>query len=201
MTRHRDARHQVLLAAALSVVPFATCRAEGPGPDQPRPLTITMEDCILSRPGRITSQTSVLRLLFAGPPTEDLCKRGTVALDGRKYVLYLPKAKAYSVKNSKPSDSGFENTSTAIAVDQDGDGKLTDWFANLPLRLGDKMFEVTEIPADGSHLVLKPSKAPLRGVILGRRCPDFSIKTSDCKLLTLDGFAGKVFLLDVWSLT
>ena len=204
MTRHRSTWSSLLLTAALSAVPFICCRAEKPDADPPGPISIKMEDCKLTRPGRITSETGILRLLFSGPPTEELVKRGTVEVDGHKYTLYLPKAKAYSIKNSKPSDSGFENTSTAISVDQNAGGKLTEqdnWFANLPLRLGDTMFDVTEIAADGSRIVLKPSKAPLRGVLVGRRCPDFSVKTSDGKRVTRDGLAGKAFLLDVWSVT
>jgi len=96
----------------------------------------------------------------------------------------LPQAKAYSVKNTKPSDADSENTSTLISVDQNGVGHITDadgWFANLPLRLGDKMYDVTEIAADGSQIVMKPSKSPLRGVIVGRTCPPFSFKTADGK--------------------
>jgi hypothetical protein len=163
-----------------------------------------MEDCKASRPGKITSQTSTLRLLFAGPPKDQLAKRGTVKVDGHKYTLYLPKAKSYSIKNTKPSDSDFENTSTLISVDQKGDGRLTDtdgWFANLPLRLGDKMFDVAQIAADGSRIVLKPSKSPLRGLIVGRRCPPFSFKTADGEELSRERLAGKPFLLDIWSIT
>src|SRR5436309_552076 len=84
-----------------------------------------------------------------------LVKRGVVAIDGKKYTLYLPKAKAYSVKNTKKKDHVFENTSTRLGIDQNGAGKLTEeahWFANLPVRLGDKMFDVVEIAADGSRV-------------------------------------------------
>jgi hypothetical protein len=125
-------------------------------------------------------------------------------VDRQKYNLYLPKAKSYTTKNSKPSDWGYENTSTAISIDQTGNGKLTEadsWFANLPLRLGDRMFDVAEIAADGSRVVLKPSKAPLSGIIVGRRCPEFSFKTADGKSISREGLAGKAFLLDVWSVT
>jgi hypothetical protein len=97
-------------------------------------------------------------MLFAGPPKDDLVKRGTVQVDRRRYTLYLPKAKSYSTRNSGPSDRDSDNTSTLISVDQNGDGCLTEndgWFANLPLRLGDKMFDVAEIAADGSRIVLK----------------------------------------------
>ena len=171
MNRHRTVWPPLLLTAALSAVPFAFCRAEKPDVKRPRAITVPMEDCKLTRPGQISGATSILRLLFSGPPTDELVKRGTLDVEGCKYTLYLPRAKSYSVKNSKPSESGFENTSTAISVNQTGAGKLSEhdsWFASLPLRLGDRMFDVTEIAADGSRIVLKPSNAALRGVILGR---------------------------------
>lgn len=205
MTRHRTS--SVLLAvlslASLVVRPDLS-RAAEPEPVPSHPITIKMEDCKADRPGKITSETSTVRLILSGPPKDELVKRGTVDVDGQKYTVYLPKATSYSIKNTKPSDSDFENTSTAISVDQNGDGKLTaeeSWFTNLPLRLGDKMFDVVEIAADGSRIVLKPSRAPLRGVIVGRRCPDFSFKTAQGKPVTRDGLAGKAFLLDIWSVT
>jgi hypothetical protein len=143
-------------------------------------------------------------MVMKGPPRDDLVRRGTVQVDGRKYTLYLGKARPCSTKNTGPSDCDNDNTSTLISVDQTGDGRLREhdgWFANLPLRLGDRMFEVAEIAADGSRIVLKPSKAPLRGVIVGRSCPPFSFKTADGKEISRERLAGKPFLLDIWSIT
>jgi hypothetical protein len=199
MTKHRSLLLLLLLPAALGTARPGAGRAEGPAP-----VTVRMESCKVSGPMRITSDTSLLRLIFVGPPREELVKRGTVEVDGQKYTLYLPKAKSYSTKNTKPSDSGSENTSTVVYVDHKGDGQLTGeegWFANLPLRLGDRMFDVAEITADGSRVVLRPSKAPLRGVIVGRKCPDFSFKTADGEEVSRDRLAGKPFLLDIWSIT
>jgi hypothetical protein len=204
MAKRRTLSLPLFLSAALGVALPGGSGAEKAAADRAAAITVVMEDCKASRPGKITSVTSTLRLLFAGPPKDELVKRGTVKVDGHKYTLYLPKAKSYSTKNSKPSDSDFENTSTLISVDQKGDGRLTGidgWFANLPLRLGDKMFDVAEIAADGSRVVLKPSKSPLRGVIVGRTCPPFSFKTADGKEVSRDGLAGKPFLLDIWSIT
>jgi len=206
MTSHNSSWLRSLLLATLGLVALALpvfARAEKPKPDQPA-ITIKMEDCKATRPGRITGETVTLATLLAGPPREDLVKRGTVDVDGQKYNLYLPKAKSYAIKNTKPSDWVYENTSTAISVDQKGDGKLTEdenWFANLPLRIGDRMFDVAEIAADGSRIVLKPSRTPLSGIIVGRRCPGFSFTTAEGKPITRDGLAGKVFLLDIWSVT
>jgi hypothetical protein len=204
MTKHRTLLLLLLLPAALGITLPGRSGAQKATADQAAAITVVMEDCKATRPGTITSETSMLRLLFAGPPREELVKRGTVEVGRKKYTLYLPKAKSYSTKNTKPKDSAFENTSTLISVDQDGAGRLTDtegWFANLPVRLGDQMFDVAEIAADGSRIVLKPSKAPLRGVIVGRTCPPFSFKTADGKEVSRDRLAGKPFLLDIWSIT
>jgi hypothetical protein len=167
-------------------------------------VIIAMENCKATRPGKITAGTSVLKMVFAGPPKDKLVKRGTVQVDGQDYTLYLPKADSYSTKNTESNDNGFENTSTLISVDHNGDGRLTDdegWFANLPLRLGDKMFDVAELAQDGTQIVLKPSQSPIRGVIVGRTCPAFSFKTVDGDEASFTTLAGKAFILDIWSYT
>jgi hypothetical protein len=204
MAKHRTLFLPLLLTAVLGTALPGGGRAEKPAAERPATITIRMEDCKASGPGRITGDTSILRLLFAGPPKEELAKRGTVEVDGQKYTLYLPKAKPYSTKNTRPSDSGFENTSTLIYIDHNRDGRLTEeegWFANLPLRLGEKMFDVAEIAADGGRIVLRPSRAPLRGVIVGRTCPPFSFRTADGKEVSRESLAGRAFLLDIWSIT
>jgi hypothetical protein len=55
--------------------------------------------------------------------------------------------------------------------------------------------------ADGSRIVLKPSTAPLRGVVLGRKCPAFAFETSGGRKISLDTYKGQAFLLDIWSTT
>jgi hypothetical protein len=198
----------LLLILLLPAVPGSALlgggRADKPTPKEEDAITVVMEDCKASRPGKITNAASAFRMLFAGPPKEELVKCGTVQMDSQKYTLYLAKAKSYSTKNAGPSDCDNDNTSTLISVDQNCDGQMTEndgWFANLPLRLGDKMFDVAEIAGDGSRIVLKPSKASLRGVIVGRTCPPFSFKTADGKEVNLESLAGKPFLLDIWSIT
>jgi len=204
MTKHRTLFVLLLLSAVLGIALSGGSRTQKATAAQAAAIPVAMEDCKASRLGKMTSPTSILRSVFAGPPEEELVKRGTVEVDGQKYTLYLPKAKSYSTNNTKPSDTDFENTSTVISVEEKGEGRptgLVDWFANLPLRLGDKMFDVAEIAADGSRIVLKPSKSPLRGVIVGRTCPPFSFKTADGKEVSRESLAGKPFLLDIWSIT
>lgn len=172
--------------------------------DQPDEMTIVMEACKASRPGKFTGDTGLWTFIVSGTPKDKLVKRGTVSIDGQDYTLYLPKAASYSTTNSGANDSDLENTSTVISVDQNADGKLTadeSWFANLPLRLGERMFDVAEIAEDGSQMILRPSKSPLRGVIVGRTCPPFSFGTADGGDVSLEKMAGKAFLLDIWSVT
>ena len=191
---------RLLPAAGLLLLP-ALARAD----EQPGPITVHMEACKAVRPAKITSLTDAFAAILGGSK-EDLVLRGEVKVEGKKYVLYLPKAKSYSVKNSNPGNGDSDNTSTLLSIDQTGEGvgelaAEDGWFANLPVRLGDAMFDVSDIAADGSAIVLKPSKAPLRGVLVGRRCPAFSFRATDDTAVTLDGLKGKVVVLDVWSVT
>jgi hypothetical protein len=163
-----------------------------------------MEDCKASRPGRISRGTSILSLLFRGARRDSLVKTGSVTVDGRAYRLYLPKAPSYTIKNSGKSDDEFENNSTLISIDSNGDGKLEDaegWYANMPIRLGDRMFDVGEISEHGDRVVLIPSSAPLRGLVEGFKCPAFVFKGENGEAISPDRFAGRAFLLDIWSVT
>jgi len=192
----------LLLFAAFGAIALGS--DEEPAAMPTASIEVAMGDCDAERRGKITGGTGVMRLLFSGPPKDKLVKRGTVDVDGNKYNLYLPKAKTYSTVNAKKDDSDFENTSTLISIDHNGDGVLSDdegWFANLPLRFGDKMFDVSGIAADGSRITLKPSKSRLRGVIVGRSCPPFSFRTADGKEITRESLSGKALVLDIWSIT
>ena len=195
----------MMIAAIASIPSFAGSTRD----EQARPITIKMEDCKAARRGRLDPEDmkdtkKLLEKLKGGWPQDELIKRGVIEVDGGKYYLYLPKAKAYSVKNTAASDHLFENTSTLISIDQSGSGRVGEddgWLANLPVRLGDRMFDVTEIAADGSRMTLKPSASRLRGVITGRSCPQFSFKTSDGRTMTRETLSGKIVVLDFWSVT
>ena len=179
--------------ASLTALLASTLSVRGAQSGAEKAITIPMEDCKATRPKKIF-----------GAAKNDLVKRGIFEMDGRKIALYLPKAKTYSINNTGSNDTAFENTCTCLSIDQDGDGSLDEterWYANLPIRIGDKMFDVVEIAADGGRIVLKPSLKPLAGVVLDRKCPDFSFQTADGTPVTLAGLAGRVFLLDVWSVT
>ena len=170
----------------------------------PECFTIEMSPCKAERMGRLTSGTSILRLLLSGPPTDKLVRKGELVLDGRTHTFYLTKTKSYSVKNTGDTDGHSDNTSTLLSIDADGDGELSDdesWFANMPVRLDDAMFEITSIADEGGRIELRRSDAPLRGLVVGRKCPPFSFKTTDGRKVRLEDYRGKALLLDVWSVT
>lgn len=168
-------------------------------------ITIPMKPGKASRPGHISVTIGKDQKPVITPATDtSLTRQGEIKVDGETFRLYLPAAKAYSTRNTGTGDGQFENTSTLLSIDADHDGRLTEeegWFVSLPVRVGDRMFEVARIAPDGSALTLKPSSAPLSGVIVGRRCPPFSYKTRDGKTFTQDTYRGKALLLDVWSVT
>ena len=205
MRRGRVVWTWFLVPAAL--LPRAVYAQEKPDVDRRASgaITVAMEDCKASRPGRLSKATSIFSLLLLGrPKDEQVAKKGSVTLDGRNYGIYLPKAAAYTLKNTGERDDALENTSTLISIDFNGDGKLEDaegWYANLPVRLGDRMFDVREIAKNGDRIVLSPSSAPLRGLIEGFRCPPFNFQSDKGQHVTRDQLAGKAFLLDVWSVT
>ncbi|HUN82208.1 MAG TPA: hypothetical protein VMV81_11945 [Phycisphaerae bacterium] len=202
MTR---AKRILLPAIFISLIVSGASSAGMPPATQPGEdvISVEMRPCKQSRFAR---EISVLKLVLTGNrSTEPLVVRGTLEVGGESYDLYLPKKNdGYSTKNTGSDDSHFINTSTLISIDANHDGELTDdegWFSNLPVRIADQMFDVVSIAEDGSRVELRRSKAPLAGAVVGRKCPPFSLQTADGRTLTLDSFAGKAFLLDVWSVT
>jgi hypothetical protein len=191
----------LLVPVFLAFAPPGTLEQVEPTAKSTPSITIKMEDCQATRPGR--TDIGLLRLLLFGPPKDQLVKRGAIDVDGQTYHVYLPKASSYTIKNkAKPGTD--EDTSTLVSIDLDQDGQLTEqesWYASLPIRIGDRMFDVEEIAESGARIVLKPSTAPVRGLIKGRQCPPFKFATSDGKEISLGTLKGKTFLLDIWSVT
>lgn len=172
--------------------------ATGDSADEVR---ITMQPCESRRP------RSGAEGLLTGRRLDDnvkLARRGLISVGGEEFAIYLPKRKPYSIVNTGRDDTAFSNTSTLLAVDHDRDGKLgndENRYANLPLRIADRMFDVREIAADGGSILLAPSESPLSSIIVGRACPPISYATLDGRTITLEDFRGKAVLLDVWSVT
>jgi hypothetical protein len=133
----------------------------------------------------------------------ELTMKGDVSIDDRKLTVYLPDG-PYSLKNTGSSDFTTENTASCIAIDADADGKISDeenWYANLPIRISDRMFDIVAIGPDGKRIELAPSPKPLSGIVVGRKVPPFSYATTGGKTLTQDDFRGRPFLIDIWSVT
>jgi hypothetical protein len=161
-----------------------------------------LEDGV-AREREVTGLGSLLRSVFGGAE-EGMVRRGELVLDGKTFAIYLPEKESYSHVNEGENDSHHRNTATRLSVDADGDGHLTRdeaWYANLPIRIGDRMVEVVDLAPDGSRIDLRVSVTPLRGLVMGRKCPPFQLETSDGEKLTLDDFRGKTLILDVWSVT
>jgi len=128
--------------------------------------------------------------------------RGELLVGNEHAVFYLPSHGPYSLTTAK-SDS-FENTSTAISVDANGDSELDDcetWWSSFPIRLGDRMFEIKEIDPGAQWILLAKSSAPLSGVVTGKPCPPFEFSTTDGKKVSLKDYTGSALLLDIWSMT
>lgn len=128
--------------------------------------------------------------------------RGELLVDTEKAVFYLPSHGPYSLKSEK--SHSLENTSTAISVDFDNDGKLANseiWWSSMPVRLGDRMFEIKEIDPGGKWILLAKSSVPLAGAVIGKPCPPFEFTLMDGKPVSLKDYKGTAVLLDVWSMT
>jgi hypothetical protein len=189
----------------LAAVAFIAALCPPSAADISDTITIPMQLTKAARPGHInvTIDKSGKPNIIPAKDTQ-LTHQGVIKIDGETFNIYLPAAGSYSLKNTGTGEGQFENTSTLLSVDANRDGKFTDdegWYANLPLRIGDRMFEVVRIAPDGSSITLKRSTKPLAGVITGRKVPPFSYTTAEGKPFTQDTYRGKAVLIDVWSVT
>jgi hypothetical protein len=210
----------LILAIALLALPGAWLRSARALEGKASTITVAMEDCEATRPGTFTvanlpkdlkpeeiqnDPDGVRQKILEALKPQKLVKKGRLKVSGQSVDIYLPEPKEpYTAINKGTSDGHSDNTSTLISIDSNGDGKLTKdegWFASLPVRIGDKMWEITSIAADGSRIELKPSGKPIAGVVVGRKCPPFSYRTEEGKQVTQDTAKGKALLLDIWSVT
>ena len=136
--------------------------------------------------------------------SKDLVRKGSVEVAGETFSIYLPQEDGdYSVAPRPDRKTEMvKYTSTYLAVDQNHDGEIDSnesYLAELPLRVGDSMFDVVAIASDGSSITLRPSNGPLRGGVIGRQAPDFEFTTTDGKKLGRDSFEGRALLIDCWA--
>src|SRR5204862_1719887 len=83
-------------------------------------------------------------------PKPEQMVRGDVDVDGQKVAIYIPATGPYSLISEK--SHSFEQTSTGVFVDANGDGNLAEsecWWASMPVRLADSMFVVKEFDPGG----------------------------------------------------
>ena len=196
MSRMIDARHIAILATSIGI-----CAAQEPRPPAD-PLDV-IQVSLREFDGLKRGGAFGFMLGMHDATTCELVMKGDVEIDGRQLTLYLPDG-PYSLKNTGASDFTMENTATCLAIDTDADKKISDeenWYANLPLRIGDRMFEVRAIAPKGKGLELVPSRKPLSGIVIGREVPPFSYATTGGKTVTQDDFRGRPFLIDIWSVT
>ena len=214
-------RSSLLLVAVLSFVFFTFPELLLPVPRQAQALqtrsstvVIKMEDCEVTGPYRLTfgeedlkglDPAEIQKLVIDSFKAVKLVKVGRLRTKGKPLSIYLPESsEPYSIINKGKDDSHQNNTSTTLFIDQNDDGKLVEsegWSTNLPVRVGDRMLEVISIAPDGSQIKLRSSRKPLRGVVVGRKCPPFSYKAESGKRITQRSFRGKAFLVDIWSVT
>lgn len=179
---------------------LACAIATGPGLGQDDTIAIPLAPCAIE----LDSTGGNLLDVLTGAKRKQVAFRGQLEVDGTAYALYVPRADAYTIVNSGASDDHHGNKSTAIAIDADADGDLARaeyWFSNLPVRIGDRMFTIRAIEPEGRGLVLAPSSEPLRGVVVGRKCPPFSFRTQDGRTVSLADYRDKILILDIWSFT
>ncbi|MFK7767320.1 MAG: hypothetical protein AB8B55_08870 [Mariniblastus sp.] len=163
-------------------------------------IKLKTETCKTTRPPATFSMGA---LLF-GQRDEVLNRKCSIEVQGKKMDIYLPRAREYPIENTAVDNTVVSNTATYISVDQNGDGVLESHEAmptNLPIRILDSMYRVADIAKDGSSISLTKSDGPLFGVVLNRKCPEFSFQSLDGQTISDTSILGKVTLLDIWAVT
>ena len=198
----------VALALCLSGCGSPSFQSSGGVASKPAPASTDKELVVKLSPSDIQHQP-MFKISFSADgkpkfeePKPEPMVRGDVDLDSQKVAIYIPARGPYSLKSEKTHS--FENTSTGVFVDSNGDGRLDEsecWWASMPIRLADSMFTVKDIDPGGTWIRFSRSSLPLSGVVVGKPCPPFSFQTMDGKTVSLADFKGKSFLLDVWSMT
>ena len=105
----------LLITAALTPAAPGASGKDEPPTRPPAAITVKMENCQASRPGKL-AQVGLLRLLFFGPPQDRLVKRGALDVDGEKYDLYLPAARSYTTRNQAKDGGGGNGSKHAPTV-------------------------------------------------------------------------------------
>jgi hypothetical protein len=201
-----------LTGVAISAFVLSGCASSaleaGDGPSKPLPKVGARETVVNLTPTKVVRDGRIRVTIDAkGQPSFEMPKpeklaRGELRVGSEQAVFYLPAHGPYSLTTEQ--SHSFENSSTAISVDANGDNKLEpseNWWSSSPIRLGDRMFEIKEIDPGGKWILLADSSAPLAGVVIGKACPPFEFSTMDGKSVSLKNYKGSAVLLDIWSMT
>jgi len=174
-----------LLLAPLGAAPHST---------QDASIVINMAPCEVKRPVRG----------FYVKSSRELVRKGSVEVGDEKFEVYLPKEKnGWSHRPRPELEEGLVSlTSTWLSVDQDHDGKIAvdeSYFAELPLRIGDTMFDVVDIASDGATLTLRRREGPLQGAVRGRKAAAFEWTAADGRKLNNASYENRVLVIDCWA--
>lgn len=167
-------------------------------------ITLTTETCQLTRPKVKFEMDGVSIFSLPNRDPDPLVKKCEIEVQGEKINIYLPEAESYSIVNTDSDDTTFGNTSTYLSIDQNSNGELEDSEstpANLPVRILDTMYTVVAIAKDGSSISLVKTDEPLHGVVVNRRCPEFSFTSVGGETISDKSILGKVTVLDIWAVT
>ena len=166
-------------------------------------IQVELEKCKLTRPKVKISIASVL--FSSGNPQDRLSLKGTLKLEnGKSYTVYFPGSRIYTLENDGSGNTRLENSATYISIDHDGDGVISDWeshASNLPIRIDDQMYRVTELNKKEKKFAIRRVAAPLSGSIVGHRCPPFKLTSLDGETISDKSILGKVTILDIWAVT
>jgi hypothetical protein len=202
-------RRRAYLATTFVGLVLAACsnKVEKIIPPEPAPLPGAGEQVVKLLPTKVR-RMSEMRITFNNgvpdmhEPHPINLKKGSLTVDDETVTFYIPERGPYSVSSAK--NHHFDNTSTAFSVDADNDSDLQRtelWYSSLPIRMGNKMFDVKKIDPGGTWVLLAQSAAPLAGLVVGKPCPDFKLVMNDGKTITPADYKDRVLLLDVWSFT
>ncbi len=167
-------------------------------------IKLITEPCQLTRPQAKFEMDSLTIFSMPNMDPDPLAKKCEIEVQGKKINVYLPEAETYSIENTDSDNTKFGNTSTYISIDQNSNGKLEDSEstpANLPVRILDTMYSVVAIAKDGSSISLVETDGPLYGVVVNRRCPEFSFTSVSGETISDKSILGKVTVLDIWAVT
>jgi hypothetical protein len=203
MSRARTSWLLLLLVGVAAAWVVASMRRGATQAQEDGRLVVRLVAGSAERPGRFPIGAD-FETLMKGLPTEQLTHRGEVEVDGTRWPIWLAEAKSYPLVNRGMSDADLFNDAARLSIDADGDGRFDDvenWCANLPVRIGDTMFDVKAIAEDGTSITFERSKSPLRGIVVGRRMPSFELTTESGAKISDASLAGKPYVLDIWSVT